>query len=166
MGEQGSGAEIEGAIKDGEQEGIGIEGGERKADRGEGLGEAKEGFEAGKGVAGLGVFEETFAEGFIAIGEGAGLVVVGLEAGGGEIEECVRGSREPVGLLEEEPAVVRDVAELVAELGQEALGVAPVGEIEGVLIAEAGDAVCGGRVGGSGGEEFIEDGGGTFDGAL
>jgi hypothetical protein len=61
------GGEVEGAIKDGDEVGVRVEGGREQGDAGERAGEGEEGFEVGRGLAALGMFEEAGTEGSVGI---------------------------------------------------------------------------------------------------
>ena len=141
MREKGASTEIEGAVEDGEQIGVGVEVGGVFEDAGEGAGEVEELGEMGCGEAALGMFEDAFAEGALFGGEGANIVVEGVEGGGSEGDDFAGGIELPAGAVEEEPAPLGDEANLGTELLDEALGVAVVGEGGGVTVEEILDAM-------------------------
>ena len=141
MGEKGASAEIEGAIEDGEQIRVGVEVGGVFEDAGDGAGEVEKLGEMGCGEAALGVFEDAFAEGALFVGKGTDIVVEGVEGGGGKGDDFAGGIELPAGAVEEEPAPLGDEADLGAELLDEALGVAVVGEGGGVAVEEVLDTM-------------------------
>jgi hypothetical protein len=136
--------EVEGAVKDGDEVGVGVEGVWEQGDARKGAGEGEERFEVERGLAVLGMFEETGTEDGIGIRERLGGLIIGLEGGVGEGEDLVGGVELPVGAGVEKPAEGGDIADLMAELGDEVAGVAEVGEVVGVEGTEALDERVGG----------------------
>jgi len=97
--------QVQGAVEDGDQAGIGIEARVRDGDAGEGAREREEGGEAREGFAAFGMFEETFAEIVIVIGEITSLFIVGLDGSVGEGEDLLGVVEMPAGAVEDEPAL-------------------------------------------------------------
>ena len=89
----------------------------------------------------MSMFEDAFAEGALFVGEGADLVVQGLNGRGGEGDDGAGGVWSPAGAVEEEPAPFRNEANLGAELAGEAKGVAVIGKGEGVSIEKVLDTM-------------------------
>src|SRR5882724_5328091 len=145
MGREFAGREIEGTIEDINEIGVGVEGGMRHSDAREESGEAKESGEAREGGAAFDMLEDTFAEARVFAVEGGGKLVAGIERGRGERED-VSVVEEPAGAIEEEPAPGGDVTDEMAELLDEAAGIASVGEIVGGEEHERDILIVGGAV--------------------
>jgi hypothetical protein len=141
VGEEFAGKEVDGAIEDSEEGGIGIEKSVRGAEFGQGAGDAKESFEAREGLAAFGMFEETLPEAVGALfGQGGGLIVVGLQGGGGESEDVVGVIEMPACTIEEKPAPVADVADAMGVLFGEMAGIGEVAQEWGVESTKIGAA--------------------------
>jgi hypothetical protein len=131
--EEFAGKEIDGAIEDSEEGGIGIEKGVRGAEFGQGTGDAKERVEAREVLAAFGMFEEALPEAFGALfGQGGSLIVVGLQGGRGESEDVVGVIEMPAGTVEEEPTPIADVANAMGVLFGEMAGIGEVAQEWGV----------------------------------
>jgi hypothetical protein len=145
MGREFARREIEGTIKEINKVGMGVEGGMRHSDAREHGGEAEKSGEAREGRAAFNVLEDAFAEAGVFAIERGGEFVAGIEGGGGEFEDVIV-VEEPAGAVEEEPAPGGDVTDEVAELLDEAAGIAPVGEVVSGEEHERDALIVGGAV--------------------